>query len=150
MNKLKELQALSRLSWEKLATATGYSEGQKLRDIAKYGKGMSGPAKTAIGYVSQGILDDAMKQVVPEFIFGQSLQEGAEQEYVIRMWFPRFFGIVGNEAVKDVCEDAVQIAPGEWLGVGYWIDRPVIKDRMEPLKRAATMIEMYTQDSMGP
>ena len=96
--KLREVKALSGLTWPQLAEALGYNKATALADIARGQRGMSGPAETALDYLAQGILDGQMRQAIPEYVMGDNA--------VVRLWWPR--------AIITAKPDVMM-----------WIDRPV-------------------------
>jgi len=143
---LSEIKKIGGFSNNELAEILGYNKGQAVYDIARGAKGVSKPAQTAIEYLAQGLLDDKSKKIVPEYIIGQNL-EGAE--YMIRLYYPRFIGLITGHKIKQAV-DSIRVAQNpEWINVVMWLDQPLERLKTQVLQRAVVFTEEYTIDSIN-
>ena len=101
-----------------------------------------GPAALALAYLTQGALDDTMKEVFPEYVFATSLPDPyTHTDLVIRLWRPRFVGVIAGRVVDGL--DGIR-GDVEALSVAMWIDDPAGFDTDALLRRAITAFDLYT------
>jgi len=155
--RLKEIRSALGLSQEEMARAIGLGGTNPDRTLRLWeaGQTITGPAQTAIAYLGQGALDDAMKKIVPEFLAASPLPETAGgREYVIRLWRPRFLAVV-MPAAAPIAKGTrwAWIEPRvERLAVAMWIDDPEAPpgfDARELVERAASLFQAQTLDDFA-
>lgn len=106
---------------------------------------LTGPLQASLSYLAQGVLDEVMREVIPEFITGDDLSLDRPWNYVLRLWFPRFLAVLVADDEPSAFDDLDGIGlDGERLAVVLWIDQP--GDRAnDVLHRAAEQIAEYTR-----
>jgi hypothetical protein len=141
------------LSQSTFGELLGLSPGNARKSIERWeSDGPTGPGAVALTYLGQGLPDEEMKRVLPEFVTGGRMGEsGLAHDYVIRLWWPRFVAVV-LPAEIPVANDFVWMAENvERLVVALWLDDPEVAgapDRFDALRRAAALLEIETQDAM--
>ncbi len=141
-----------RVSQRKLGVALGLSAANADRTVRNWEENApSGPASVALTYLAQGVLDDVMKNVVPEFLSASPLgAENGDLEFVVRLWWPRFIGVVLSAEITP---------PGAWAWVEPEVERlallVAIDDAAafggdwEPfLRRGASAFQIHTLDAL--
>ena len=100
-------------------------------------------------YLAQGALDDAMKELIPEFIIADSMM-GTGQEFpelVLRLHRPRFIAAVMPADAAPPEADMIELSDGvEALVIAMWIDSPDASpgwDVEELFSRAAKLFDEY-------
>lgn len=143
---IKKIRHQLGLSARQFADLIGYQDDRTIRRIEAGEQSLSGSAEIALSYILQGRLDDQMKQVIPEHIIGTGAD--GDKEFIIRMYAPRFLGIIG-QAIDGL--EHIRLVPdgSEAINIIMWIDDPRTHDTTSILKRAATDFEIYTQDSIN-
>lgn len=132
----------------------GLSPGNARKTIERWEtEGPTGPGGVAIAYLGQGAPDDDMKRVLPEFVVGAGMGEGGlEHDYVIRLWWPRFVAVALPAQIQVENDDWIWIVENvERFVVALWMDNPDAPgapDRSGYLRRAASLLEIETQDAM--
>lgn len=139
-------------SQQELGEALGLSENSARKTMERWEKeGPTGPAGIALTYLGQGALDDELKRVVPEYAFGPGLGDGGSgREIIVRLWWPRFIGVVLEGHVPTTLDSAWIEDEVERLAVAMWIDDPNLPGAPDPIewvRRAATLIQIETQDA---
>lgn len=143
------------LSQADIGAAFGLAASSADRTVRNWETGEpSGPAAVAMTYLAQGALDDAMREVIPEFVHAGALPDGdTHPELVIRLWWPRFVAVVLSAEVPPP-EGArwVWIERGvERLVAALWIDDPAALGSADPdglLQRAAVLLQEATLDAI--
>jgi hypothetical protein len=139
-------------SQQELGEALGLAQGSARKTIERWeAEGPTGPAGIALTYLGQGALDDELKRVVPEYAFGPGLGDGGSgREIIVRLWWPRFIGVVLEGHVPTTLDSAWIEDEVERLAVAMWIDDPNLPGAPDPIewvRRAATLIQIETQDA---
>lgn len=143
------------LSQNAFGAMLGLSEGNARKTVDRWEtEGPTGPAAAALTYIQQGLLEGAMKQIVPEHVFGNGIGDGGtDQDIVVRLWWPRFVATT-MPAYVPMADDVewAWIEPDEErLAVIMWIDDPAVPGAPASLtwvQRAATFAQIDTQDVM--
>ncbi|HET8612990.1 MAG TPA: hypothetical protein VFL92_09520 [Sphingomonas sp.] len=150
---VRAIRAALGLTQDELAEALGFSGPTRRKTIQRAeddsgAQPLSGPASVALTYLAQGALDETMQRVLPEHVAAVDC-EGGDQDLLIRLWRPRFIGVI-TEGRPAADRDAMEGEAGEWLSVAMWIDDPAAPPGWnvdDLLHRALAAWEIYTQDS---
>jgi len=143
------------ISQADLGRALGLAEANADRTVRRWEEGEpSGPASVALAYLAQGALDEAMRRIVPEYVQASALPDDeAGPELVLRLWWPRFIGVVLSAEV-----DPPEGAKWAWIERGVerlvaalWIDDPALfgADPAALLRRGAALFQEASLDSIG-
>ncbi len=113
--------------------------------ITSGAKGMSGPARQALEYLAQGVPDDAMKSILPEYFVGGDPTGVCDGDFVARLWYPRFIGIINtpDPVLAAAAVDFVALADIETLYIIMWLDDPAAADVDDLLKRAVSKFVQF-------
>jgi len=137
---MKEIRELAGFTQSQIADVLGYSGNRAIRAIETGDKSMSGPARAAAEYLAQGLLDDDMKLIVPEFGLFECSAGAAVGEILLRNYFPRFLGIVHDNEMPGL--ENIKIFPDPmYLTIINWLDNPIHSNKDTIIKRAASYVE---------
>ena len=142
-----------RLTQAQLATVLGLAAENGDRTVRAWEDGtkrVTGPAAVALAYMSQGALDDVMRQIVPEYVQAEGLGDDDQPELVIRLWTPRFVAAVVSAEVEFDGPQAWIEPDVEKLCLVMWIDPPGLskRDPTELLAEAASRFQEYSLDAL--
>ena len=149
----RHIRRALKLTQPEMAAELGLAADNGDRTIRAWEDGskrVAGPAAVALAYMAQGALDDVMRQVLPEYIHGEGLENPEQPEFVIRLWTPRFIAVVVSAEVKFEGMQ-VWIEPDvEKLCLALWIDPPSLSKRkpIELLAEAASRFQEHSLDSL--
>lgn len=140
-----------------LATTLGLAGSDAARTVRRWEDGQSapsGPVMVALGYLSQGAPDEHMQRLLPEVMMGSAIStDDISHEIVIRLWRPRFVGVVVSAAqLAFDAEYSWVVADVEALQIAYWIDDPTVPpgwDAQQLIDRAAAACQDYTEQSFA-
>ena len=159
-NELKAVRKLAGWSQHQIGVRLGLAEKSAARTVRGWESGdpkysLGGPARVAATYLAQGVLNDLMKSVLPEYVLADGLPDpDAHRDLVIRLWYPRFVAVSYPAAgLKDFPEDLqrerVDPLGSEWLVAVLWMDDPIDCDTRDLLRRAVTYLELETLDAIA-
>ena len=146
----KEIAHRLGVSHAGLARLIGYSGPNTAVTASKItsgAKGMSGPARRALEYLAQSALDDNNKSIIPEYTIGGDPTGVCNGDYVIRLWYPRFVGLIHAPDRSLAVADSVALADVETLYIMIWLDNPAAIDIDNLLKHTASVIKACTLDT---
>lgn len=142
----KNIRKTLGLSARRFADLIGYADDRTIRRIETGDSSVSRTTEKLLTYIMQGHLDAPMREAIPEHLVCTPAREIQGREFVMRMYAPRFLAAVTEQPVPGL--ESIALAGGaEHLGIVMWIDEPFEADAQELLRRAATDLEIYTQDA---
>lgn len=142
-DEIKQIRHSLGISAREFAALIGYEDDRTIRRIEAGERSISKSATKLLTYIMQGHLDETMRSVIPEHLVGTGARDKDGNEFVMRMYTPRFLAVVSTPIAGL---DYVELVEGEAINIVMWIDDPEGHNISELLARAATDFEIYTQD----
>jgi hypothetical protein len=141
--------ALNQRQMAELLHYRGENGDRTIRNLESQEAPLSGPLAMALTYLRQGLLDEVMELVVPEYIIGEDMHLETGLDYILRMRWPRFVAILAASTDLNGLagaagpRDTLDLGDGSILAVAMWIDEPYRQDVQDLLRQAAAALRLH-------